>query len=516
MSARVGRRALLSVYDKTGIVELSRGLVELGWELVSSGGTASVLVDEGLPVTEVAQVTGAPEMLGGRVKTLHPAIHGGILADRSDPGHMAELEAHGIDPIDLVVANLYPFAEWPGVEMIDIGGSAMVRAAAKNHAHVGVVVDPSDYPDLLDELRSGNLLSESTRLALARRAFSHTASYDASITAWFDSGLPVSDTDSGFAAALPDTLHLSLERGDELRYGENPHQAGARYRWAVDLAGWWDAAILHGGKAMSYLNVFDTEAAWRLVNELGDEPAAVVVKHANPCGVAVAENVSDAYRAAHGCDPVSAFGGIVALNRMVTMAVVEPLSEVFTEVVVAPAYEPEALEALRARTNLRILEGPPPGRADWILDLRSIDGGLLVQTVDQVDDDSPAWRVVTDREPTDSEWADLALAWKVAARVTSNAIVLVKDRQAVGIGAGQQNRRDAARIAAEKAEGRATGGACASDAFFPFRDGLDAAIDAGATAVIQPGGSVRDDEVIAAANEVGLAMVFTGRRHFRH
>ncbi|MEE3212601.1 MAG: bifunctional phosphoribosylaminoimidazolecarboxamide formyltransferase/IMP cyclohydrolase PurH, partial [Actinomycetota bacterium] len=272
----------------------------------------------------------------------------------------------------------------------------------------------------------------------------------------------------------------------------------------------------HGGKALSYLNVFDTEAAWRLVNELGDEPAAVVVKHANPCGVAVAENISDAYQAAHGCDSVSAFGGIVALNRLVTMAVAEPLSEVFTEVVVAPAYEPEALEALRARANLRILEGPPPGRADWILDLRSIDGGLLVQTVDQVDDDPPAWRVVTDREPTDSEWADLALAWKVAARVTSNAIVLVKDRQAVGIGAGQQNRRDAARIAAEKAAGRAVGGACASDAFFPFRDGLDAAIDAGATAVIQPGGSVRDDEVIAAADEAGLAMVFTGRRHFRH
>ena len=509
-------RALLSVHDKSGLVDLARGLVDLGWELLSTGGTAAVLLDAGLPVTEVADVTGAPEILEGRVKTLHPAIHGGILADRSDPAHLADLEARGIDPIDLVVANLYPFADWPGVEMIDIGGSAMVRAAAKNHAHVGVVVDPGDYPGLLDELRSGNPLSEITRLALARRAFAHTSSYDASIVAWLDAGLLVTgaDHDAVDVSVLPDTLHLGLERVDELRYGENPHQTGARYRWAVDPTGWWDAARLHGGKAMSYLNVLDTEAAWRLVHELGDEPAAVVVKHTNPCGAAVAGDIGEAWTAAHACDPTSAFGGIVAVNRPLTMAVAGPLAEVFTEVVVAPSYESDALDTLRARPNLRILEAPPPGPR--LLDVRAIDGGLLVQGPDPVDDDVDDWTVVTRREPSETEWLDLAFAWRVVARVTSNAIVLARHRQTVGIGAGQQNRRDAVRLAVEKADGRATGGVCASDAFFPFRDGLDTAIGVGVTAVVQPGGSVRDDEVVAAADEAGLVMVFTGRRHFRH
>ena len=508
-------RALLSVHDKSGLVDLARGLVDLGWELLSTGGTAAVLLDAGLPVTEVADVTGAPEILEGRVKTLHPAIHGGILADRSDPAHLADLEARGIAPIDLVVANLYPFADWPGVEMIDIGGSAMVRAAAKNHAHVGVVVDPGDYPGLLDELRSGNPLSEITRLALARRAFAHTSSYDASIVAWLDAGLPVTGADNGSTTpGRPDTLHLGLERVDELRYGENPHQTGARYRWAVDPTGWWDAARLHGGKAMSYLNVLDTEAAWRLVHELGDEPAAVVVKHTNPCGAAVAGDIGEAWTVAHACDPTSAFGGIVAVNRPLTMAVAGPLAEVFTEVVVAPSYESDALDTLRARPNLRILEAPPPGPR--LLDVRAIDGGLLVQGPDPVDDDVDDWTVVTRREPSETEWLDLAFAWRVVARVTSNAIVLARHRQTVGIGAGQQNRRDAVRLAVEKADGRATGGVCASDAFFPFRDGLDTAIGVGVTAVVQPGGSVRDDEVVAAADEAGLAMVFTGRRHFRH
>ena len=505
----VPKRALLSVHDKTGIADLARGLVEAGWELVSSGGTASVLADEGVPVVEVGEVTGAPEILGGRVKTLHPAIHGGILADRSDPGHLANLEARGIVPIDLVVGNLYPFTSDPGIELIDIGGPTMVRAAAKNHAHVGVVVDPADYRTVLDEIRAVGSLSDATRRRLARSAFAHTAAYDAAIVAWFDED-PSSDHANDL---LKPSLHLALDRVHDLRYGENPHQVGARYR-ASGSSGWWDTAVVHGGKAMSYLNLFDTEAAWRLVHRLGDEPCAVVVKHANPCGAAVGSDIADAYLSAHRCDPVSAFGGVVAVNRPVTPAMAEALSEVFTEVVVAPAYEPDALVLLGERKNLRVLEAGPPGWPE--LDVRGIDGGLLVQTADDLVAEPSVWRVVTEREPTGAEWADLEFAWRVVARVSSNAIVLVKDRCAVGIGAGQQNRRDAGRIAAEKAAGRAIDGACASDAFFPFRDGLDAAADAGVTAVVQPGGSLRDDEVVAAADAHGMAMVFTNERHFRH
>ena len=505
----VPKRALLSVHDKTGIADLARGLVEAGWELVSSGGTASVLADEGVPVVEVGEVTGAPEILGGRVKTLHPAIHGGILADRSDPGHLANLEARGIVPIDLVVGNLYPFMSDPGIELIDIGGPTMVRAAAKNHAHVGVVVDPADYRTVLDEIRAVGSLSDATRRRLARSAFAHTAAYDAAIVAWFDED-PSSDHANDL---LKPSLHLALDRVHDLRYGENPHQAGARYR-AAGSSGWWDTAVVHGGKAMSYLNLFDTEAAWRLVHRLGDEPCAVVVKHANPCGAAVGSDIADAYLSAHQCDPMSAFGGVVAVNRPVTPAMAEALSEVFTEVVVAPAYEPDALALLGERKNLRVLEAGPPGWPE--LDVRGIDGGLLVQTADDLVAEPSVWRVVTEREPTGAEWADLEFAWRVVARVSSNAIVLVKNRCAVGIGAGQQNRRDAGRIAAEKAAGRAIGGACASDAFFPFRDGLDAAADAGVTAVVQPGGSLRDDEVVAAADAHGMAMVFTDERHFRH
>ncbi len=505
-------RALLSVYDKTGIVDLGRGLVDLGWEIVSSGGTAGALADAGVAVTEVAEITQAPEMLGGRVKTLHPVIHGGILADRSNPAHLADLEGRGIAPIDLVVGNLYPFTSDPGIELIDIGGPTMVRAAAKNHAHVGIVVDPADYDGVLAELRADGGLSTATRHRLARAAFAHTAAYDAAIVAWFDDGADGSD-EVGAAGPLPDSLHLALDRVQELRYGENPHQVGARYR-EVGRRGWWDDATVHGGKAMSYLNLFDTEAAWRLVHTLGDEPTAVVIKHANPCGAAVGPDIASAYVAAHECDPVSAFGGIVAVNRPVTLAMAEPLVEVFTEVVVAPSFEPDALAALQAKPNLRILEAPTPLWPE--LEVRSIDAGLLVQTTDTVTVDRAAWTVATERAPTDAEWADLEFAWRVAARVSSNTIVLVKDRRAVGIGAGQQNRRDAGRIAADKAAGRAAGGACASDAFFPFRDGLDAAAEAGATAVIQPGGSMRDDEVIAAADEAGMAMVFTGERHFKH
>ncbi len=496
-------RALLSVYDKSGIVDLGRGLHDLGWELVSSSNTARALREAGLPVTEVADVTGVAEMLGHRVVTLHPNIHGGLLADLDNPDHVADLERHGITPIGLIVSNLYPFVERPDVETIDIGGPAMVRAAAKNHAHVAVVVDPGDYAAVLEELRRDGAVSLATRRVLARKAFAHTSAYDAAIAAWLTDG----------ADLLPMTLSLTLDRVQQLRYGENPHQAGARYRLR-GAKSWWDDAVQHGGKELSYLNLFDAEAAWRLVHQLGDRPAAVIVKHANPCGVAMGDDITSAYVAAHECDPVSAFGGIVALNRPVPDSLAQALAPVFTEVVVAPDYDDQALATLTAKKNLRVLSAGPPGARG--LDLRSIDGGLLVQGADTVSLDRSAWRVVTKVAPTEEQWRDLELAWIVCAAVSSNAIVLVGNERAVGIGAGQQNRVDSARIALTRAAGRAAGGACASDAFFPFRDGLDVAAEAGVAAVIQPGGSVRDDEVIAAADEHGLAMVFTGERHFRH
>lgn len=509
MSDGTPRRALLSAYDKTGMVELGRALVELGWELVSSGGTARVLADAGLPVTPTEEVTGFPEMLGHRVVTLHPAIHGGILADRDDPSHREDMDTYGVVPIDLVAVNLYPFRSDPSVELIDIGGPAMVRAAAKNHAHVAVLVDPADYDVVLGELRASGEVSATTRRRLARDAFAHTAAYDSAIVGWFDGG---GAGDLGERGALPPTVHLSATLAESLRYGENPHQHGGRYTFTGDSC--WDRAVQHGGKEMSYLNVYDADAAWRLVWSLGDLPAAVVIKHANPCGAAVADDIATAYQRAHECDPVSAYGGIVALNRTVTRQLAEALAPVFTEVLVAPGFDEDALVVLLEKRNLRILEAPEPVVPP--LDVRTIEGGLLVQTADRVSMDRSSWQVVTERSPSDAEWADLELAWRLVARVTSNTIVLVKDGQAVGIGCGQQNRRDAGRIAAEKAAGRAAGGACASDAFFPFRDGLDAAAEAGATAVIQPGGSIRDEEVIAAADEQGLAMVFTGERHFKH
>ena len=501
-------RALVSVYDKTGVIELAQRLVALGWEIISSGGTAAALADAGIPVIAVEEVTGAPEMLGGRVKTVHPVIHGALLADTANPDHVSDLAERGIVPIDLVVSNLYPFRSDPSVEQIDIGGPAMVRAAAKNHDRVGVVVKPDDYPAVLDEMEANGGLSDSTRLRLARTAFAHTSAYDTAIFGWLDS-----QADAEAADQLPPTVALTLERQEVLRYGENPHQVGARYRIAGQPS-WWDQASQLQGKAMSYLNVFDADAAWRLAHSLGDDPAAAVIKHANPCGAAVADDIAEAYRRAHECDPVSAFGGIVAVNRPVTAAMAEALADVFTEVLIAPEYHEAALALLGKKKNLRVLQAPPPELAE--LEVRTIGGAALVQTPDTVSMDRSSWQVVTERVPSDDQWADLVLAWRVAARVGSNCIVLAKDRQAVGIGAGQQNRRDAGRIAASKAAGRAAGGACASDAFFPFRDGLDAAADAECATVIQPGGSVRDQEVIDAANEHNMAMVFTAERHFRH
>jgi phosphoribosylaminoimidazolecarboxamide formyltransferase/IMP cyclohydrolase len=497
-------RALLSPYDKTGLPALARGLVSLGWELIASGNTSRLLTEEGIPHTDVATVTGSPEMLDGRVKTLHPKIHGGILADRSKPSHLADLEANGIVPIDLVVGGLYPFREQPSIEMIDIGGPTMVRAAAKNHAHVGIVVNPEDYGAVLDELRKDGALSDSTRRRLARDAFAHTAAYDAAIVNWFDDD-----------AVLPSTIHLALERVQELRYGENPHQQGARYRH-VGGASFWDDVVQHGGMALSYLNLYDAEAAWQLAYALGDGPVAVVVKHANPCGVGVADTLAQAYQLAFDCDPRSAFGGIVAVNRVIDNATVdEMVAAAQADVVIAPGYEDGVIEALaKKRRNTRVLTATPPTRATR--DYRQIDGGFLIQEAHHFASTRDDWRVVTKREPTAAELADAELAWRICGHVKSNAIVLVKDGQAVGIGAGQQNRVESGLIAASKAAGRAKGGACASDAFYPFPDGVEAAADAGVAVVIQPGGSMRDDEVIAKADDLGLAMLFTGERHFLH
>ena len=500
--------ALLSVYDKTGLEHLARGLRSLGWTLVSSGNTSRFLGEHEIEHATVESVTGSPEMLGGRVKTLHPRIHGGILADRAKPEHLADLETQGIEPIDLVVGNLYPFRAEPSIEMIDIGGPTMVRAAAKNHAHVGIVVDPSDYGAVLDELRLQGVLADDTRRTLARKAFAHTAAYDAAIVSWFDATEDTPET-------LPPTIHLALEQAQHLRYGENPHQRGARYR-TIGETSWWDGVIQHSGLELSYLNLYDAEAAWRLVHDLGEQPAAAIIKHANPCGAAVAPDLPTAYRLAFECDERSAFGGIVAVNGTVDDATCDAIvAAAQADLIIAPAYAPGTLDRLRAkRKNTRLLEAESPGPLG--LDLRQISGGFLVQEPRTFASGRSDWRVVTKAAPTDEQWVDVELAWRLVGHIKSNAIVLVKGGQAVGIGAGQQNRVESGQIAASKAAGRAQGGACASDAFYPFPDGVEAAAAAGAAVVIQPGGSLRDDEVIAVADRLGLAMIFTGERHFLH
>lgn len=506
-------RALLSVYDKRGLVEFARTLADIGFELVSTGGTLRELTAAGLAVTPIDVATGSPEILDGRVKTLHPKIHGGILA-RRDEGHLAELTRHRIALIDVVVSNLYPFEQTvaaPGVtegealEQIDIGGPAMLRAAAKNHPWVTVVVDPDDYAEVGEQLRHG--LPAERRKALALKAFRHTSAYDAAISAWL----------SGDAAGseLPGRLDLQLEKVADLRYGENPHQVGAHYRQS-GRGGVWDAAVLHSGTALSYLNLFDADAAWNLAFELGDGLSAVIVKHANACGAAVATDLRTAYLRAFEADPKSAFGGVVALpgavdDDLAALIVKNPKADVL----IARSYTSGALELLAAkRKNMRVLEAAPP-RLDG-LQLRRIDGGYLVQPHDVVEGRTEAWRVVTERAPTESELADCELAYKVCARTSSNAIVIAKDGVAIGIGAGQQSRVDAVEIAAAKAGAGATGASAASDAFFPFRDGLDALAKAGVTCVVHPGGSIRDEEIVAAANEHGMAMLTTGRRHFKH
>ena len=515
-------RALLSVWDKTGLLELARVLHELGVELVSSGGTATEIADAGIPVTAVEDVTGVPEMLDHRVKTLHPKIHGGLLADRGKETHRADLETHDIKPFDLVVSNLYPFLERPEIETIDIGGPAMTRAAAKNHEWVTIVTSPEQYGPLVDELRANNgAIGSETRREYAREAFARTAAYDAAIVQWFERDVQ-----------LPAHLVLALDRTDEtLRYGENPHQPGARYR-RHGTTSWWDGVIQHSGLALSYLNYYDADAAWLLVNDLDgiidhsgapknamvmQSPACAIIKHANPCGVAVEYlSLADAYQRALECDERSAFGGIVALNQVVDEETAERIvAGPQADVVIAPKYAPGVIEALqKRRQNTRILEAPHPGTET--LDVRQISGGFLVQAPRNFAATRSDWRVVTKVAPMPEQWADLELAWRLCGHVKSNAIVLVKDRQAVGIGAGQQNRVESGEIAAKKAAGRAHGGACASDAFYPFEDGIEAAASAGVAAVIQPGGSMRDEAVIEKADELGLAMVFTGERHFLH
>ncbi|MBT8212623.1 MAG: bifunctional phosphoribosylaminoimidazolecarboxamide formyltransferase/IMP cyclohydrolase [Acidimicrobiia bacterium] len=507
MTALRVKRALVSVWDKTGVVELCERLAAAGVELVSSGGTAAVLEAAGLPVTRVADVTGASEMQGGRVKTLHPVIHGALLADLDDPAHRADLAERGIEPIQLVVSNLYPFSatvadpdvtEAAAIEKIDIGGPTMVRAAAKNHAHVAAVTSPDQYEEVASAVEAGGLTLEQ-RKRLASAAFYATASYDAAIVNWMHRD-----------DALPESMVLPLERYDSLRYGENPHQPAAVYR-VSGRSPWWSSARLLQGKAMSFNNYADAEAAWALVCGF-DEPAAVVVKHTNPCGVAVANDVATAFDRAWECDPLSAFGGIVALNRPMNESAAQLIARNFTEVVIAPDFDAAAIDVLSAKASLRLIAAEAPHRGD--LDMRRLEDGMLAQTRDVIA--KTEWRVVTDIAPTDEQMTDLRLAWAVAASTKSNAVVIATDGAAVGVGAGDQSRVGAAERAVARAGKRAEGGVAASDAFFPFRDGLDTLVDAGVAAVVQPGGSKRDDEVIAAANERNVVMVFTGHRHFRH
>jgi len=550
------KRALLSVSDKTGLVEFARGLVELGVEIISTGGTASTLKQAGVPVTYVSDVTGFPEILDGRVKTLHPKVHGGILALRT-PEHLAQLAEHAITPIDLVAVNLYPFRETiarPGVtfeeaiENIDIGGPAMVRSAAKNHRYVLVVVNPARYGEVLEVLRGGRI-PDAFRLELAREAFAHTAAYDTAITAYLQR------VGAGESGEFPRVWQLAVELARPLRYGENPHQRAAFYRDPAVSGPCVANAEQLSGKELSFNNILDLNAAFELVREFID-PAAVIIKHNNPCGAACADELVQAYTLAYEGDPVSAFGGIVALNRTVDEATAREMSKIFLEAIIAPDFTPEALAVLTAKAGLRLLKtGPLLSRSEEQLagelrayrsgtplldvltaarlrdlaqkgapgpsagdryDIRKVNGGLLIQEADLVVTDPEKVRVVTEKKPTEEQLAALAFAMTVVKHVKSNAIVVVRGRQLIGVGAGQMNRVGAARIALEQAGEKARGAVLASDAFFPFRDTVDEAARAGIAAIIQPGGSIKDEDSIAACNEHGIAMIFTGMRHFKH
>jgi phosphoribosylaminoimidazolecarboxamide formyltransferase/IMP cyclohydrolase len=518
------RRALVSVYDKTGLEELARGLHDAGVEIVSTGSTAARIRDLGVPVTAVDEVTGFPEILGGRVKTLHPHVHAGLLADQHDPAHLQTIADLGIAPFQLLVVNLYPFAATVAsgaaaaevIEQIDIGGPAMVRASAKNHGSVAVVTDPARYADVLAAVRAGGFeLAERQRLAAA--AFRHTATYDIGVASWLGNVVAPDDEVDGAATGFPGWVAGSWERAAVLRYGENPHQRAALYV-SPDAAG---VGIAHAeqlqGKEMSYNNYVDADAAWRAAYDFA-EPCVAIIKHANPCGIAIADDIAAAHRKAHDCDPASAYGGVIAANRPVTAALAEYVATIFTEVLVAPAFDADALEILAGRKNLRLLVAAPrPGGPG--AETRPISGGLLLQSADRIDapgDDPAAWELQAGEPADEQTLADLAFAWRAVRAVKSNAILLAHDRATVGVGMGQVNRVDSCRLAVARAGERAAGSVAASDAYFPFADGPGVLIDAGVRAIVEPGGSIRDEQTITAAKEANVTLYFTGTRHFAH
>lgn len=509
------KRAIISVSDKTGVIEFAKGLKEFGVEILSTGGTAKALRDAGIIAVEVSEYTGFPEMMEGRVKTLHPKISGGILADRRKEEHMRQIAEAAIEPIDLVCVNLYPFAATiakpdvtldEAIENIDIGGPTMIRAAAKNFEGVAVAVDPSWYPKILGEMKANDgTLSRETRFTLCKEAFKHTALYDSTIAQYL----------SG-KEDFPEVVSYTFEKIMQTRYGENPHQKAAYYRQAGAPA---DALVnfrqIHG-KELSYNNILDMDSAWGLVCEFND-PACAIIKHNNPCGCAIGLDLADAYQKAYECDTVSAFGGIVALNQMVDKATAEKISKIFIEVVIAPGFDQEALDILTNKADLRLIDsGGVTKKSYYGRDLRRVDGGVLIQDFDNIEEPAANWRVVSEAQPSEAQWKNMVFAWKVAKHVKSNAIIYVKDLATVGVGAGQMSRVDSTWLGARKGGDKVKGAVVASDAFFPFRDGLDAAVEAGAACIVEPGGSIRDDEVIAAANEHGIPLVFTGKRHFRH
>jgi phosphoribosylaminoimidazolecarboxamide formyltransferase/IMP cyclohydrolase len=505
------QRALLSVHDKTGLVEFAQALAAHGVELIASGGTARAITGAGLPCTTVESLTGFPELLGGRVKTLHPSVHAGILARRT-PEHLADLQRQGLKPIDLVACNLYPFQRTvarkgvtvaEAIEEIDIGGVTLLRAAAKNHEFVTVCCDPADYATVSHAVHTWGEVPDDTRRALALKAFRHTAAYDAAISAYL--GRLVEGEE-----AFPGMLALTADKAQDLRYGENPHQRAAFYRWSDVPAA---LTQISGEKEMSYNNYVDLDAAWGMAQEF-DAPTVAIIKHTNPCGLASASSLEDAYRKAYAADPASAYGSVIAVNQTLDMATVRAMGSLFVEVLAAPGFAPEAREALKAKKNLRALLVRPEDRFPWVI--RSVHGGVLAQTPDVSADLPSTWKVVTKRVPTPEELRSLEFAWKVAKHVKSNAIVFARGTEVVGVGAGQMSRVDSVYLAARKAGDKARGAVVGSDAFFPFPDGIEAAAAAGCTAIVQPGGSVRDEEAIDTADRLGLAMCFTGVRHFRH
>jgi phosphoribosylaminoimidazolecarboxamide formyltransferase / IMP cyclohydrolase len=517
-SRRPIKRALVSVYDKTDLLEVARALIDAGAEIVSTGSTAATIAAAGLPVTAIEDVTGFPECLDGRVKTLHPKVHAGLLADLRLESHRAQLAELGIEPFDLLISNLYPFTATVAsgaspdacIEQIDIGGPAMVRSSAKNHASVAVITSPEQYPQLLEALAAGGFTLRE-RQALAAEAFVHTATYDVAVASWM--GSVVTDLSDG--TGFPRWMGGTWEKVAGLRYGENPHQPAALYRTAGETRGLASAQQLHG-KEMSYNNYVDADAARRSAGDF-DEPAVAIIKHANPCGIAIGADIAEAHRKAHACDPISAYGGVIAANRPVSVEMARQVAEIFTEVIIAPGYADGSVEVLAARKNLRILVVEPPARGG--VESRRIDGGLLVQLSDRVDadhDKAVNWKLVAGQPADEDALADLEFAWMAARAVKSNAILLARDRASVGVGMGQVNRVDSCRLAVQRAGDRAPGSVAASDAFFPFADGPEILLTAGVSAIVQPGGSVHDEDVIAVVQAIGATMYFTGARHFYH